>query len=161
MEPCGTSGCAYFSIPGTDRCFVHSPEYPKDLLTMPATFSQHRIKCMTCGLHFTVHSDHDTWFDDHPGGGPFCPECGSKLREGGCMHWIAEVTGFIFQHVEGKGAKMLNFIMPKKGAFAKVTLPDEVLKTATDLTEKLDASGDLDKIDKLIKEVEAPDDSQH
>lgn len=29
---CGETGCYAQPIPGTSRCFIHSPEYPKDLL---------------------------------------------------------------------------------------------------------------------------------
>ena len=71
------------------------------------------------------------------------------------MYWRAEVEGFIFNHVEGKDATLVDMVMPDKA-----DLPDELLKAGTELTEALDASGDLDKIDKLIKEVEAPDDPQ-
>jgi len=58
---------------------------------------EYRIKCMNCGLHYTVLSWVDGWHTDKDGG--YCPECG---RKGGKM-----VSGpvareeFIFQLVPG------------------------------------------------------------
>lgn len=83
---------------------------------MTATFWQHRIKCMSCGLHYIICSDYEDWWDnsDLADGAPSCPECHSKLRENGAIHWKAKVEGFIFQYVEGKDAHMDHMIMPKK-----------------------------------------------
>lgn len=129
---------------------------------MTATFFQHRIKCGHCGLHFTVHSDHEDWWTsgDRANNNPTCPECGILLTEGGFMHWVAKVEGFIFNHVEGKDATLINDSVTRWTTSGKATVPDEVLKAGTKLTERLDVLRDLDNLDKLVKEVEAPDGPQ-
>lgn len=82
---------------------------------MTATFWQHRLRCMTCGLHFTIHSDFEDWFhnSDLADEKASCPECQSKLREGGFMYWKAEVEGFIFEHVAGKDAVLVHIHVPE------------------------------------------------
>jgi len=51
---------------------------------------------MKCGLHFTVH----TWYPElHVGTTLYCPECGQHEEQ--FVTWVAEVEGFIFQHVPG------------------------------------------------------------
>ena len=31
LQPCGQEGCDAKAVPGTDRCFIHAPEYPEHL----------------------------------------------------------------------------------------------------------------------------------
>jgi len=61
-----------------------------------ATFTQVRVKCMECGLHFTVH----TWYpESHTGTTLYCPECGQHEQR--FATWVTEVEGQIFEHVPG------------------------------------------------------------
>lgn len=54
----------------------------------------HKIKCLNCSLHFTVHSYDEDW---KPTGG--CPECGKPLTR--VVHWHETVEGDIYEHVPG------------------------------------------------------------
>jgi len=66
-----------------------------------ATYTQLRVKCMKCGLHFIVC----TWFpEQHATTTMYCPECGQ--HEGTFYIWQAEVEGFIFQAVPGSDADL-------------------------------------------------------
>ena len=59
-------------------------------------FTQIRVKCMECGLHFTVH----TWYPErHVGTTLHCPEC--CQHEQRFLTWVVEVEGEIFDHVPG------------------------------------------------------------
>ena len=65
------------------------------------TFTQVRVKCMECNLHFTVH----TWYPErHTGTTLYCPECGQHEQH--FITWLAEVEGYIFQYVPGDNDKM-------------------------------------------------------
>jgi rubredoxin len=63
-----------------------------------ASYTQFRVKCLSCGLHFIICTDYPetqgsarrTWY---------CPECGQ--HRGNFMAWEAKVEGFIFQTVPG------------------------------------------------------------
>jgi DNA-directed RNA polymerase subunit RPC12/RpoP len=64
---------------------------------------EHKIKCMSCGLHFIAMSWQENWA---PTG---CPECGVRYNEGavkdgmgGFMHWRSETDDFIFNRVPGE-----------------------------------------------------------
>ena len=81
---------------------------------MPASFTQHKFRCMECSLHFIVCSDYADWPDKgttrdlnlgEATGLTYCPECGST---GSKLHWIEQTSGFIFQQVPG-GAKFHSF----------------------------------------------------
>ena len=61
-----------------------------------ATYTQLRVKCMKCGLHFIVCTDYP---EQHAITTMYCPECGQHL--GKFLLWKAEVGGFIFQAVPG------------------------------------------------------------
>lgn len=79
-----------------------------------AKYTQHKLKCGQCGLHFIVCSDYPNWPSpivteqdeasaDAAKLPPFCPECGQSLRvSGGSLAWVEEVEGFIFEAVPGK-----------------------------------------------------------
>lgn len=80
---------------------------------MSASYFQHPIKCLACGLHFIVCSD----FEDWPKEGTtaqehgseitdriYCPECGSDLAK---LHYQPRsVEGFIFQAVPGESLQV-------------------------------------------------------
>ena len=69
-----------------------------------ATYTQLRVKCMKCGLHFIVC----TWSpEQHANTTMYCPECGQ--HEGTFFIWEAEVEGFIFQAVPGSDADLISF----------------------------------------------------
>src|SRR5262245_2913911 len=63
---------------------------------------EHRIKCMACGLHYSVFSYDEDWASQRDGGS--CPECGTRGRK---MAWgpvtmTADNGGqFIFMRVPG------------------------------------------------------------
>lgn len=69
---------------------------------------QHKIKCLTCSLHFIVCSDYEDWpnagttreiaLGGEATGLIFCPECGSTSP---MLHHKEPVAGFIFQAVPG------------------------------------------------------------
>lgn len=72
------------------------------------TFFMHKLKCLSCSLHFVVCSDYEDW----PKTGTtremrvgeatnliFCPECG---KNGPFLHYMEEVPGFIFDSVPGR-----------------------------------------------------------
>jgi ssDNA-binding Zn-finger/Zn-ribbon topoisomerase 1 len=69
-----------------------------------AMYTQFRVKCMDCGLHFIVCTDYPDWWAKKvvvrerqtP---MYCPECGQ--HKGKFITWKAEVEGFIFQAVPG------------------------------------------------------------
>ena len=69
-----------------------------------ATYTQLRVKCMDCGLHFVICTDYPDWWQKKVTGRQrqtpmYCPECGQHL--GKFVIWQAEVQGFIFQAVPG------------------------------------------------------------
>jgi DNA-directed RNA polymerase subunit RPC12/RpoP len=53
----------------------------------------HKMKCMTCGLHYAAFSWQDDWTPRS------CPECGSM---GGLLRWREESDQEIFEFVPGK-----------------------------------------------------------
>ena len=61
-----------------------------------ATYTQYRIKCGPCGLHFIICTDYP---ESHATTTMYCPECGQ--HDGKFMVWQCEVEGFIFQAVPG------------------------------------------------------------
>ena len=67
-----------------------------------SAYWQHRIKCLKCGLHFIVCSDHEGWpFEGTTGeatGLIHCPECSSV---GPKLVAKVKVGGFIAQAVPG------------------------------------------------------------
>lgn len=63
---------------------------------------EHRIKCMACGLHYSVYSYDRDWAEQRDGGS--CPECGVRGRKiaWGPVTMTDENGGsFIFQRVPG------------------------------------------------------------
>ena len=58
---------------------------------------EYRIKCMNCGLHYSVYSWVGEWHSDKDGG--YCPECGRK--GGKLVHGPVSREEFIFQLVPG------------------------------------------------------------
>jgi ssDNA-binding Zn-finger/Zn-ribbon topoisomerase 1 len=89
--------------------------------TTEATYTQLRVKCMKCGLHFIIC----TWFpEQHAPTTMYCPECGQhpgKRGNGTFSVWQAEVEGFIFQAVPGEAelTYMLGNPIPKMDAEEK------------------------------------------
>ena len=61
-----------------------------------ATYTQYRVKCGECGLHFIICTDHP---EQHAVTTMYCPECGQ--HNGRFVVWQGEVEGFIFQAVPG------------------------------------------------------------
>lgn len=60
------------------------------------TYTQVKVKCLNCGLHFIIC----TWDKDrHTNQTIHCPECGS--HNGAHLVWIQEKPGFIFEDVPG------------------------------------------------------------
>jgi hypothetical protein len=65
---------------------------------------EHRLKCMACGLHYSVYSYDVDWAEQREGGS--CPECGVRGRK---ISWgpveMSDENGgrFIFQRVPGGG----------------------------------------------------------
>jgi len=80
---------------------------------MSASYFQHPIKCLACGLHFIVCSDFEDWPDKgttrdqqlgEATGLIYCPECGSDLAK---LHYHPRsVEGFIFQAVPGESLQV-------------------------------------------------------
>ena len=70
-----------------------------------ATYTQLRVKCTLCGLHFIIC----TWEpDQHDMSTIYCPECGQ--HKGDYLVWKADVEGFIFQAVPGD-AELINWVL--------------------------------------------------
>ncbi len=60
------------------------------------TYTQCKVKCLTCGVHFIICS----WYQDrHDCENIFCPECGSK--NGRFIVWKQKKFGYIFEDVPG------------------------------------------------------------
>lgn len=53
---------------------------------------EHKIKCISCQLHFTAYSWDENWKVK------YCPECGTTA---GFMHWRSDTDKHIFQLVPG------------------------------------------------------------
>ena len=68
-----------------------------------ATYTQLRVKCTLCGLHFIICTD-----EVHDMSAIYCPECGQ--HEGKFIVWESEVEGFIFQAVPGD-AELINWVL--------------------------------------------------
>ena len=77
-----------------------------DTAQTTATYTQFRIKCMSCGLHFIICTDYP---ERHGMETVYCPECGQ--HGGGYLIYEAKVPGFIFEAVPGDitDPKMLDF----------------------------------------------------
>ncbi|MBU8580158.1 MULTISPECIES: HNH endonuclease [Bacillus] len=66
------------------------------LVQTTATYTQKKIKCLACGLHFIIC----TWNKHlHNSSTIICPECGQK--KGDFIVWAQQKFGFIFQEVPG------------------------------------------------------------
>jgi|GEM_PF-1139553 len=66
------------------------------LVQTTATYTQKKIKCLNCSLHFIIC----TWEKDkHNSNSICCPECGQK--KGLFLVWTQQKFGFIFQDVPG------------------------------------------------------------
>ncbi|SHN88594.1 HNH endonuclease [Desulfitobacterium chlororespirans] len=67
------------------------------LVQTTATYTQKKVKCLKCGLHFIIC----TWERDrHDSSSIHCPECGQN--ESLFLVWTQQKFGFIFQDVPGK-----------------------------------------------------------
>ena len=66
-----------------------------------ATYTQYRVKCGECGLHFIICTDHP---EQHAVTTMYCPECGQ--HNGRFVVWQDEVEGFIFQAVPGDALRV-------------------------------------------------------
>jgi hypothetical protein len=62
----------------------------------------HKCKCLNCGLHYIVCSEHENW-EAAVGTPNFCPECGSK---GSKLRWVEKSPQLIYQHVPGDARPM-------------------------------------------------------
>lgn len=70
-----------------------------ELVTTAAKFTEVKVKCMSCSLHFIIL----TWYPErHSVQTVICPECGQ--RNGGFIIWRQRAFGFIFQHVPGNAS---------------------------------------------------------
>jgi len=68
-----------------------------NLVQTTATYTQKKVKCLECGLHFIIC----TWEKDkHDSSSILCPECGQN--DGLFLVWTQQKFGFIFQDVPGK-----------------------------------------------------------
>lgn len=66
------------------------------LVQTTATYTQKKIKCLNCSLHFIIC----TWEKNkHKSNSICCPECGQK--KGLFLVWTQQKFGFIFQDVPG------------------------------------------------------------
>lgn len=66
------------------------------LVQTTATYTQKKIKCLKCGLHFIIC----TWYKEaHNSSSIACPECGQN--NGDFLIWSQQKFGFIFQDVPG------------------------------------------------------------
>ncbi|MEK4792278.1 HNH endonuclease [Bacillus sp. FSL K6-2971] len=66
------------------------------LVQTTATYTQKKVKCLECGLHFIICS----WNKEtHNSSTITCPECGQK--KGNYLVWAQQKFGFIFQDVPG------------------------------------------------------------
>jgi hypothetical protein len=96
---------------------VISSEYGENLdsSTDSILHFQHKIKCISCGLHFIVFSYSENWpkegttvqvnYPESPEakvqaerGHAFCPECGRQSLQ---MVWKSAESTFVFDHVPG------------------------------------------------------------
>ncbi|MED1539939.1 HNH endonuclease signature motif containing protein [Bacillus inaquosorum] len=67
------------------------------LVQTTATYTQIKVKCLECGLHFIIC----TWNKvTHNSSTINCPECGQN--KGNFLVWAQQKFGFIFQDVPGK-----------------------------------------------------------
>jgi ribosomal protein L44E len=74
-----------------------------------ATYTQLRVQCMECGLHFIICTDYPDWWAKKAihrsrQSPMYCPECGAHNDR--FIIWQAEVEGFIFQAVPGSDADL-------------------------------------------------------
>lgn len=71
------------------------------------TYWLHKVKCLTCSLHFIVCSDYEKWPHENgtttPAGKITCPEC---TATGPFFRWSERVPGFIFEAVPGETGKI-------------------------------------------------------
>jgi hypothetical protein len=66
------------------------------LVQTTATYTQKKVKCLNCSLHFIICS----WDQDkHNSSSIYCPECGQN--KGLFLVWTQQKFGFIFQDVPG------------------------------------------------------------
>lgn len=57
-----------------------------------------KCKCMACGMHYAVYTNHpDEWKERVKGGLPYCPECGQLGTT--LVLKMEESDQFIFQFV--------------------------------------------------------------
>lgn len=74
------------------------------LVQTTATYTQKKVKCLECGLHFIIC----TWNKDaHNSSTISCPECGQN--NGNYLVWAQQKFGFIFQDVPGN-SKVYDFM---------------------------------------------------
>ena len=78
------------------ECYCEEAEDMTTPEQTTATYTQYRIKCGPCGLHFIICTDYP---ESHATTTMYCPECGQ--HDGKFMVWQCEVEGFIFQAVPG------------------------------------------------------------
>lgn len=68
----------------------------QDLIGKIPTYTQVKVKCLNCGLHFIICTDYK---ERHLNKDIYCPECG--VHGGANLIWIQEKPGFIFEDVPG------------------------------------------------------------
>ena len=70
--------------------------YIHDIVKTTAKFIEKKVKCLSCGLHFSIYS----WYADaHYACSLHCPECGQS--EGHFIIWAQHNFGFISDKVPG------------------------------------------------------------
>ena len=85
------------------ECYCEEAEDMTTPEKTTASYTQYRIKCGACGLHFIICTDYP---ESHATTTMYCPECGQ--HDGKFMVWQCEVEGFIFQAVPGSTASLIN-----------------------------------------------------
>ena len=90
----------YMSLDGKTSSIAEAGlSYVHELVKTTAKYIEKKVKCIKCGLHFTIFS----WNPDgHRADKLHCPECGQS--DGMFVVWAQQKFGFIFQQVPGNAA---------------------------------------------------------
>lgn len=100
----------YIEINGAEiNVSVKGVRLVEKMVGTTATFTQKKVKCLSCGVHFIVCS----WYSDkHNRLSLYCPESGQ--HHGNFLVWTQQKFGFIFQDVPGNASLDIDPPKPSK-----------------------------------------------
>ncbi|MDE9557097.1 HNH endonuclease [Xenorhabdus bovienii] len=87
----------YIALTGnTAEITIHGITYIQSIIETTSKYIEKKIKCLKCGLHFSIYSWHD---ELHKAETLHCPECGQS--DNAFIIWAQRKYGFISQKVPG------------------------------------------------------------